>query len=82
MYKLQCPHPHCPITFKTQRGRTYHIRTVHSRPLDHPDDVQHDDQEHDDQHFQDNFDNENIAVTDNGMHPVEQRKDHPHLTGT
>jgi hypothetical protein len=78
MYKLQCPHPHCPITFKTQRGQTYHIRTVHSRPLNHPNDVQYDDQEHEDQH---GLDDGNGAPMDNDLHPVEQRKEHPHLTG-
>ena len=69
--------------FKTQCGQTYHVHTVHSRPLFHPNhnNMQHDDQEDEDQHFQDNFDNENVAAMDNGTHPVEQRKDHPHLTG-
>jgi len=28
---LLCPHPSCPITFKSQHGRTYHIRTHHIR---------------------------------------------------
>ena len=43
--------------------------------------MQHDDQEDKGQHFQDNFNNKNVAAMDNGMHPVKQRKDHPHLTG-
>ena|ERR1700691_4729107 len=84
MYKLQCPHLYCPITFKTQRGRTYHIRTVHSRPLNHPNDVQHNDQEHEDQHLQHGSDDGNfapIAPMENDLQPVEQRKEHPHLTG-
>ena len=26
---LTCPHPNCPSTFKSQHGRTYHIRAKH-----------------------------------------------------
>ena len=43
--------------------------------------MQHDDQEHEDQHFQHGFDDDNFAPMDNDLHLVEQRKDHPHLTG-
>ena len=31
MYRLQCPYPNCPITFKSQHGHTYHLRVIHSR---------------------------------------------------
>ncbi|KAH7917560.1 hypothetical protein BV22DRAFT_1108549 [Leucogyrophana mollusca] len=30
--RLTCTHPGCTATFKSQRGRTKHIRTVHSGP--------------------------------------------------
>jgi len=30
MHRLPCCHPDCPATFKSQHGRTYHIRTVHT----------------------------------------------------
>ena len=27
--KLSCPHPYCPTLFKSQHGRTHHIRVMH-----------------------------------------------------
>src|ERR1700755_3175394 len=30
MHRLPCHHPDCPATFKSQHGRTYHIRAVHT----------------------------------------------------
>jgi len=35
MPRLLCPHPNCPLTFKSQHGRTYHIRTHHIRRRPH-----------------------------------------------
>jgi len=32
-YRLPCPHPNCPITFKSKRGQKHHIHTVHFRSL-------------------------------------------------
>ena len=29
LHHLTCPHPNCPSTFKSQYGRTYHIRALH-----------------------------------------------------
>lgn len=45
--RLLCPHPNCPITFKSQRGQTHHIRTVHLLSLNRRINVQRD-QEHED----------------------------------
>jgi hypothetical protein len=28
--RLPCLHRYCPLTFKSQHGRTYHIRSVHA----------------------------------------------------
>jgi len=44
---------------------------------------QDDDQEHEDQNFEHDFDDGNFAPMDNDLHPppVEQTKEHPHLTG-
>jgi len=52
VYQFHCPHPNCPITFKSKRGRTYHIRTVH---FNHPINVQHGQErrEDDNHHWQD-----------------------------
>ena len=51
VYHLSCPHPNCPIIFKSQHGQMYHIRTVHSWSLGHPINVRHgqvlDDLDHD-----------------------------------
>ncbi|KAN0120453.1 hypothetical protein V8E52_004280 [Russula decolorans] len=42
MHRLPCCHPDCPATFKSQHGRTYHIRAVHtnfnSRSINREDD--------------------------------------------
>src|SRR5258707_15306134 len=27
--RIPCPHSNCPATFKSQHGRTYHIRSMH-----------------------------------------------------
>jgi hypothetical protein len=43
--------------------------------------VQHDDQEHEDQHSQHGSDDGNFAPMDNDLHPAEQKKEHPYLTG-
>ena len=42
VYRLLCPHPNCPITFKSKRGQTHHIRTVHFWPLNRQINVQRD----------------------------------------
>ena len=54
VYRLLCPHPNCPITFKSKRGQTHHIRTVHFWPLNRQINVQRD-QEYDDngRHWED-----------------------------
>jgi hypothetical protein len=31
-YRLPCLYPGCPLTFKSQHGRTYHIRNAHINP--------------------------------------------------
>ena len=87
VYRL-CPHPNCPITFKSQRGQTYHICTVHSRPLHHPINVQqydgsvHEDLDDDYQHA----DHGSNSESDNALEDLNQngpslRNEHPHLTG-
>lgn len=42
--------------------------------------MQHEDQEHEDLHGS-NDGNVALMDLDNGLQPVEQRKEHPHLTG-
>jgi hypothetical protein len=73
--RLLCPH--CPSTFKSQHGRTYHIRAIHvntnRRNQDHnPSNI-------DDIHFIDNLTEqtrEAAATLGKGS-----RKEHPYLTG-
>ena len=48
---------------------------VHFRPLDYPNNVKYESQEH-----EDGSDNDNVAPMDDDLWPVEQRKEHPHLT--
>ena len=54
VYRLLCPHPNCPITFKSKCGQMHHIRTVHFWPLSRQTNVQRD-QEYEDngRHWED-----------------------------
>lgn len=74
--RLWCPH--CPCTFKSQHGRTYHIRAVHvnsntlnrRRQDDNPPNGNTEDGTH--------FTND---LSEYGPSAVSQRKEHPYLTG-
>lgn len=76
--RLRCPHPDCPSTFKSQHGRTYHIRVVHINPNSHPVNMEHE-QGHD------GLDDAHSESTDNanehGTIQLHQRIEHSHLTG-
>lgn len=74
--RLPCLFPRCPVTFKSQHGRTYHIRAVHTNSNL---------REH---HFQEphNLEGPDLAQMDSEggdehQGPIAQRIEHPHLTG-
>ncbi|KAH8979760.1 hypothetical protein EDB92DRAFT_1937270 [Lactarius akahatsu] len=72
----RCLFPHCPMKFRSQRGRTYHIRTVHTnsnnRPVNPERMARAASEVSDDDH------SVNLA---NRRGPAAQRIEHPYLTG-
>lgn len=70
--RLPCLHPQCPQSFKSQNGRTYHMRSVHDNSNQQPVDVE-EIQENENTHPGD------LPANDGGS--LAQRIEHPHLTG-
>jgi hypothetical protein len=72
--RLPCLFPRCPVRFKSQHGRTYHIRAVHtnSNAQVGPNQAQADSEIGDDNH--------SLDLTERRVR-VARRIEHPHLTG-
>ena len=92
VYRIPCPHPNCPKTFKSQRGRTYHIQAVHTRSFKFLAGIQEGQLEehgHEGHRNDDAFEDiptANVASflpLANTLDQVgsQRRKDHPYLTG-
>lgn len=77
--RLKCLFRTCPVRFKSQHGRTYHIRAVHTnsnvRERHNPEGKN---QERADSEDED--DNHTLDLAEHHA-PVTQRIEHPHLTG-
>jgi len=79
--KLPCPHPDCPSTFKSQHGRTKHIRAAHLNTHQRRDRVGMA-QDYEEEHVEYNAppsppDTRNTTP----LPPFLEKKEHPQLTG-
>ena len=89
LHRLTCPHPDCPSTFKSQHGRTYHIRVMHLNTHNQPINVELNRQQNVDPDSDDALDNayfSDVASEGTGLlpnndpgHPLSQRIKHPQL---
>jgi hypothetical protein len=91
MHRLPCCHSNCPVTFKSQHGRTYHIRAVHTNFNSLTIDREHDpSQGHDEQDeasayrltntgSADGWDTGTVPLDNNAVRG--ERIQHPNLTG-
>jgi hypothetical protein len=92
VYRIPCPHPNCPKTFKSQRGRTYHIRVVHTRSFKFPTGIQEgqlEERGREGHRSDDAFEDIPAANVASFLPPAnildqvggQGRKNHPYLTG-
>jgi hypothetical protein len=87
MHKLSCCHPDCPARFKSQHGRTYHMRAVHTNFNSLSVNREHDQGHHEPEEDTDtrSTDSRDTVPLDNSA--VRVRSDagekilHPYLTG-
>jgi len=91
--RLPCPHPNCPAVFKSQHGRTYHIRAVHTNFNSLSFNREHDQGHHAAEQDGESVDScqwdtvpldNNAAPSDGGESESAvrgERIQHPHLTG-
>jgi hypothetical protein len=62
MQRLPCCHPDCPVTFRSQHGRTYYIRAVHTNFISLSVNSEHNQGHHDSEPEQDGV----LRLTDTG----------------
>jgi hypothetical protein len=87
--RLPCLHRYCPLTFKSQHGRTYHIRSVHAASNFNLIDMDNGEVSANDEANGDAVDMANASDRDEAQAPSPsktgrasgQRIEHPRMTG-